>query len=162
MSDNVIEEAGAPLPPPTSGSELAQQIGCRPDEGVIVALLTERIEKVTTREVPYVDKKGRPMYLVEAWMVGWGRRVLDLVSEGNERVKWWRVKEACDAGKGQMIPVRWQGPISEIPEKYFDPRNTLLVRFYGFGPSFFPLEKPVIQEDVAEAEAVAAANDRCG
>lgn len=142
------------LPPITSGVELAKRIGAATDEGVVVALFPDSLATVVTQQASVLDKKGEHFHVILADCGPWGVRLLDLQSPNESEVKWWRVKEAAGIEQTDLIPIRWEGPIGEIPERYFRPDAFLGVRFYQHGPWFFPLEKPVVQSEVAEAQTL--------
>jgi hypothetical protein len=142
---------------PTSGSHLAQILEVRPDEGVVLAVLTEELEEITTKEIPYVDKSGEYMHVVLAHSKAWGVRAMDVLPPNGEKVKWWKAKNMIADQKLQPIPVRWEGPISEIPQQYFDKGYVLAVRFYDSGPWFFPKEQPKYSVDPELVAAVEVA-----
>lgn len=136
-----------------SGYELAQAIGANPDESVLVAVFPETIEEMTTKEIPFLDNKGAHMHLLLVNCVGWGQRAIDVVSPNDQQVKWWRVKGMVADQKVDFIPIRWQGPIGEIPSDYFEKDYILGIRFYSEGPWFFPKEQPKLKTDTALMEA---------
>lgn len=150
-------EAPAPLPKPTSGLELARLLQVDLDAGVIVAVFPDTIDEVVTQEVAVLDRKGNPMHIVLADVPGWGRRVIDLVSERNQPVRWWQVREAARIAGINEIPTRYEGPIGEIPDRYFTAGYVLGVRFYRHGPLFFPLEQPRIAAEDAVNDIIAEA-----
>lgn len=144
---------------PRTGMDLVKRLGCAADEGVVVAILPERVEEITTREIPYLNKHGEYMHVVEMESDVWGMRVLDVVDERNTTMKWWQVKMAVRQEGLELVPIRWEGPIGEIPEKYFEAkkdgsRPVLAIRFYQHGPWFWPLEKPVQAKDEAINEVI--------
>lgn len=151
----------ADIQPPTvtvtarTGVEIAKALGVGLDEGVIVALLPDVIDEVTTQEVPIIDSKGERMHAIYFDCGSWGRRLVDIVGSDKKPVKWWRVKEAAKQEGKDLIPIRWHGPIGEIPERYLD-RGVTAIRFYQHGPFFFPMEQPKVKpNEMAEAvEAV--------
>lgn len=141
---------------PANGVELAQSINARLDEGVVIAVMPAVIEEITTQEIPFIDKKGEYMHAVFADLGPWGVRMMDVISPNDERIKWWRVKGiAQDRGK-DLIPIRWQGPIGEIPQQYFEKDYVLAVRFTQHGPFFFPGEQPKLKTDATLLEAADA------
>ncbi len=142
--------------PPRNGVELAKSINAPLDEGVLVAVFPDVIDEITTQEIPFIDKKGEYMHAVFADCGAWGRRMMDVISPNDERIKWWRVKGmAQDQGK-DLIPVRWQGAIGEIPLMYFENGYVLAVRFTQHGPWFFCLEQPKLRTDSRLEEAADA------
>ena len=151
------------LPPVTSGVELAKRLGCELDEGVVVALLPDEIDEVLTYEIPYIDKKGERCHAVTTKCGPWGVRLLDVQSPNDQKFKWWNVKEIAAVEKVQLVPVRWQGPIGEIPARYLERGGVVGIRFNDHGPWFFPKEKPAVESEDAEVktmvDAVAAVRD---
>jgi hypothetical protein len=139
---------------PTSGLEVATQLQVTHDAGVVVAILPDGIEEVTSREVPILDAHDQRMHLVEMHTGPWGIRAVDLISPYEEDVKWWRVKEAARQESVDVIPIRWEGPIAEIPSKYFEEGVVLAVRFYQHGPWFWPLEQPRFEKEEAINAAI--------
>jgi len=135
-----------------NASQLTKMLGCDGDEGVVVAVFPEVIDEVVTQEISYLDKKGDHCHAVISQCGPWGQRCLDIQSPNDEPIKWWRVKEAAAIEKLNLIPVRWEGPISEIPERYFVEGYVLAIRFWAHGPFFFPKEKPVVKSEEAEAQ----------
>lgn len=138
---------------PKSGYDLAQLLDCDRHEGVVVAVFPSVVDEVLTQEVPYVDKKGDRFHVVLAVAGPWGERLMDLQSPNDLRVKWWRVKEAAHVLRLDLVPVRWQGPIQEIPQQYFENGYVLGIRFVNHGPWFFPLEQAKLRTDSALLEA---------
>lgn len=138
---------------PTSGAHLAKMLEADPTEGVVVAVLQEELDEVTTKEVPFVDGSGEYMHVVLMHSRHWGERALDVVASNEEKVKWWRAKAIINDQKLEMVPIRWEGPIGEIPQQYFDKDYVLAIRFYDAGPWFFPKEQPsfVVPEHLMEA-----------
>ena len=151
-----MEQLELPFPPapkaPESGVELARMIGAALDEGVVVVLFPERLERIGRSEVSYLDRKGQHFTGVFADCGPWGVRLLELESPNESEVKWWRVKEAAQAEGADLVPVRWEGPIGEIPERYFRPDAVLGVRFWAHAPFFFPLEKPQVAAEEQTSE----------
>lgn len=135
-----------------SGYELAKAIGANPEETVMVAVFPSSIEEVTTKEIPFLDTKGDHMHVVIVHTPAWGARVIDVVSPNEQPIKWWRVKSMVADQKLDFVPVRWQGPIGEIPSDYFEKDYVLAVRFYQHGPWFFPGEKPDLRTDAVPAD----------
>lgn len=129
--------------PPKSGYELSLALKVNPTEGVEVALFPGTVEEAELGEPFRWSVKSRAM---PVWgiLASWGRRLLDLVVEPSEDVKWWKVKQYAKAAGANLVPVRYEGPIVEIPERYFEPGTVLGVRLYSAGPWFWPLEKPAI------------------
>jgi hypothetical protein len=147
--DEIKEHTQLELPLPiTNGVELARRIGCNLDEGVVVALFPDTLSSVVTAEASILDKKGDHLHMLLADCGPWGIRLLDLQSVNGIDVKFWMVKEAAGIERTSLIPIRWEGPIAEIPERYFAPNAFLGVRFYAHGPWFFPGEKPTVSETV--------------
>lgn len=136
---------------PESGYEMAMQIGASPEETVIVAVFPSVIEEITTKEIPFLDTKGDHMHVVLANCTEWGVRAIDVVSQNDQPVKWWRVKAMVSDLKIDFVPVRWQGPIGEIPSKYFEKDYVLAIRFYVNGPWWFPKEQPQLRTDTEES-----------
>jgi hypothetical protein len=136
-SDEEIEK-------PTSGTHLAKLLECEPDEGVVLAVFQEELEEVTTKEVPFTDSNGGYMHVVLVHTKHWGERALDVIASNEEKVKWWRAKAIIHDQKLDTVPIRWEGPIGEIPQMYFDKDYILALRFYDAGPWFFPHEQPTI------------------
>ncbi len=132
---------------PTSGAHLAKMLEVELDEGVVVAVLTEELDEVTTKEVPFVDKHGEYMHVVLFHSKAWGQRALDVIAPSDEKVKWWKAKNIIADQKLDTLPTRWEGPIGEIPQQYFDKDYVLAIRFYDSGPWFFPKEQPKFAVD---------------
>lgn len=128
---------------PKNGYDLATALAVGITEGVEVALFPGTVEEAELGEPFRWSVKGSAM---PVWgiLASWGRRLLDLVVEPSEDVKWWKVKQYAKATGANLVPVRYEGPIVEIPEKYFTPGTVLGVRLYSAGPWFWPLEKPDI------------------
>lgn len=128
---------------PKNGYDLATALAVDIGEGVEVGLFPGTVEEAELGEPFRWSIKGRAM---PVWGIlgSWGRRLLDLVVEPSEDVKWWKVKQYAKAVGADLVPVRYEGPIVEIPERYFEPGTVLGVRLYSAGPWFWPLEKPAI------------------
>ncbi len=133
---------------PRNGVELAQRIGAALDEGVVVALFPERLGEVVHSEASYLDSSGNHCFAVASVLGPWGVRLLDVEAPNGEPIKWWKVREVASIETFDLVPVRWHGPIGEIPERYFRDDAILGVRFYHHAPWFFPGQKP----DVAKTE----------
>lgn len=136
-----------------TGADLAKALKVSPDEGVLVALLPDTLETVYSQEVPYYDRDDKFCHAVIADCGPWGHRMIDLQAPSGEDIKWWRVKEARPEGI-DLIPIRWQGPIGELPERYLEKDGVVAIRFYQHGPFFFPKEKPVVRSETAEKETL--------
>ncbi len=145
-------------PRPKNGVELADTLGVRHDEGVVIAVLPAVLDEITTQEIPYLDSSGARCHVILADCAAWGERAVDVVSLGGEAIKWWKAKEAISAAGKNPLPIRWQGPVGEIPQQYFENGYVLAVRFYQFGPFFFPLEQPQVRTDTALLQAVGGAD----
>lgn len=137
---------------PTSGAHLARLLETELDEGVVVAVLQEEIEEVTTKEIPFTDKHGEYMHVVLFHTKNWGSRAMDVIAPSDEKVKWWKAKAMIADQKLDLLPIRWEGPIGEIPSTYFEKDYILAIRFYDSGPFFFPKEQPKMKVN-AELEA---------
>lgn len=137
---------------PTSGYELAKMLGVSLYEGVLVAVLPTIIDEIVTQEIPWLDEKGDHYHCTIATIAPWGERVMDVISPNGKAVKWWRVKEMLDGR--DIIPIRWQGPIGEIPQEFFDRDYVLAVRFWAHDPWFFPKEQPLVRTDSTLLDAV--------
>jgi hypothetical protein len=157
------DEVLAPLPRPTSGLELARMLDVDLDEGVVLFVFPETIEEVVTKEAPYLDKKGKPVHVVCANLLGTGQRAIDVVSPSGSPIRWWQAREAARvAGITEATP-RYEGPIGEIPERYFTAGYVVGIRFYKHGPIFFPLEQPTIAKEEAINDVIAdAVEGVCG
>ncbi len=125
---------------PTTAIELATSIGAELNEGVQVALFPSEPEEAALGPA-FAYAPGTTGAAVTAKFQSWGTRLLDIVLEGkgaNRGVKWWKVRDYARATKLDIVPVAWQGPIAEIPGKYFV--AGLGVRFFNAGPWFFPIK----------------------
>ena len=147
MSDAEVIKPEEPKPAPTSGYELAKAIDANPEETVVLAIFPEVIDEITTKELPYLDTKGEHMHACLVNAGPWGQRVIDVISPNEQPVKWWRVKAMVEGEKLDFVPIRWQGPIGEIPSQYFEKDYVLAIRFYQQGPWFFPKEQPQLKTD---------------
>lgn len=142
---------------PTSGSHLAQILEVELEESVVVAVFPETIEEITTKEVPFTDGNNEYMHVALVTSKAWGVRAMDVLAPNEEKVKWWRAKAIIQDQKLDMIPVRYQGPIAEIPQSYFENDYVLAIRFVDAGPWFFPKEQLKTEVDARLEEAVDAA-----
>jgi hypothetical protein len=138
---------------PLSGAHLAELLECDWSEGVVVAVLPEVIEEITTKEIPFTDRADEYMHVLLCLTEAWGQRAMDVVAPNEEKVKWWKAKAMMVDQKLDLIPIRWEGPISEIPQMYFDRDYVLAIRFYDSGPWFFPKEQPTLKTDAVEDAA---------
>lgn len=136
---------------PVSGMDLAALLEIDRDEGVLVAVFPEEIEEVVTKEIAFLDSKGDRYHVVLGQLGPWGERAMDVVSPNDVHVKWWRAVAMMEGY--DLIPIRWQGPIGEIPQHYFESKYVLGIRFYQYGPWFFPLEQPKLKTDSTLMEA---------
>lgn len=140
MSDNA----------PANAFELAKHLEVPMDEGVVVALFPDKVEEVTVTAEEFNGCVG-----IIGKLGPWGPRLLDLDDPKTEEVKWWRVKEFAKMNGYDLIPTRYEGPIGEIPDRFFNEGTILGVRFYQTGPWFWPLEQPAVEtEDAAQLEDV--------
>ncbi len=148
------------LPRPNNGLELAQALGVESNEGVQVALFPDTVEDVSLTGESFDWDKN-----VRAWgLVGnlgpWGPRLLDVVTEPDVDVKWWKVREFAKTNGFDHVPIRWEGAVVDIPDRYFAPGTILGVRMYNHGPWFWPLEQPTISEAAdPEVDTIAIAVD---
>lgn len=135
---------------PKSGFELAESIGADRTEGVQIALFpSEPTEEALGPEFAYAP--GVIGRAVIATFADWGPRVLDIVLEGsNKGVKWWKVRDYAKDTKQSVVPVSWQGPIVDIPEKYFTP--AMGVRFFNSGPWFWPIKGTHLEDNLRTLE----------
>jgi hypothetical protein len=133
--------------PPANGFELAKALGVEHNEGVQIALFPDKVEKVALTGDSHGWDPG-----VQAWgLIGhlgpWGDRLLDVVTEPEVDVKWWKVVEFARANGYDHVPIRWAGAIIDIPARYFEEGTILGVRLYNHGPWFWPLERPLVTEE---------------
>lgn len=142
---------------PRNGHELAQSIGSAEDEGVQVALFPcEPTEAALGEEFAYAP--GVMAQAVFAELGYWGRRLLDIILlDSNKGVKWWKVREYGKSIKAPFVPVNWQGPIVEIPDKYFVPE--LGVRFFNAGPWFWPVKGSHLEDNLAVLRGLTGGTD---
>jgi hypothetical protein len=141
---------------PQNGQDVMNALGLSPDQGVIVALFPDKLDDVGFSEQEY-EFHGKKAYGVVADLGHWGDRLLDVVTEPPTPIKWWQVKEFAAVCKLELLPTRWQGAITEIPERYFRGDGVLGIRLYEEGPWFWPLEKPVVNEAKNPEEGAIAA-----
>lgn len=139
---------------PTSGADLARILETPLDEGVALAIFTEPVDEITTKEIPFTDKNGEYAHIVLVHTKHWGVRALDVLMPSDEKVKWWKAKNIIHDQKYDTVPIRWEGPISEIPKQYFEKDYVVGIRFYDAGPWFWPKEQPKFTVDDALAAAV--------
>lgn len=134
---------------PNSGITLAQDVGCDLSEGVQVALFP--CEPSETDLGPkFAYAQGVTGRAVLASIGSWGSRVLDIVLSDGKAVKWWKVREYCRSTKQDVVPVDWQGPIADIPGKYFTP--AMGVRFWNSGPWFWPVQGTHLEDNLKVLE----------
>lgn len=122
-----------------SGSELATLTGMDANEGVIVSVYPE---KVLSGELgdEFVYEQGVQGFPVFADLGPWGKRLIDIVTEPAVAVKWWKVRDYAREHGVNLVPERWQGAVTEIPEQYFTNDYVLGIRLYNEGPWFWPKE----------------------
>lgn len=130
---------------PKNAFELAKQLEVPLDEGVVVALFPEKLEEVSVTAEEFNGSVG-----IIGKLGPWGPRLLDLDDTATPEVKWWRVKEFAKMNGYDLIPTRYEGPIGEIPDRYFNEGTILGVRFYQTGPWFWPLEQPKVETEEGE------------
>lgn len=130
---------------PENASELIRALGCDPNEGVQIALFPEAVTNVEMAGEPFRYDPDTEAYGIVGDLGPWGKRLLDLVTDPPTPVKWWKVVDLGRERGLDMVPIRWYGAISDIPDRYFQPGTILGIRFYNEGPWFWPLEKPQIQ-----------------
>ena len=151
---------------PANSWELIKTLNVEPTEGVVVAIFPSSVESVAlTGEKYKYDKES------EAWGIigdikGWGTRLLDIVTDPAKEVKWWKVREFGKVYGYDLVPDVWNGGIQDMPQEYFDADEDgtfkyLGVRFYNYGPWFWPLERPKInfEEDPDEVKIKKAAEN---
>lgn len=139
------------LTSPTSGLELANQLGVKHDEGVQVALFPESVTDLhlTDAWMPWGAKGEEKAYgVVGNWMSQ--TRLIDLMAPGD--VKWWMVRNFAKNHGLDIVPVRWSGQITDIPAAYFAEGTVLGIRFSNHGPWFWPLEKPETQFEESDEQ----------
>lgn len=122
---------------PKNAWELCEEIGADKDEGVEVALFPVEVTEARLGD-SFAWAPGVVGIPVFATCGEWGERLIDVVTEPSTKVKWWKVRNAGRELKVSWLPVSWQGPVSEIPEKYFSDIN-VGIRFFNDGPWFWPL-----------------------
>lgn len=135
---------------PKTGAELAQSIGADLNEGVQIALFPDELSDAELGpEFTYAP--GVTARAVIAKVGEWGTRVLDLVLDGSGKgVKWWKVRGYAKEEKMDLVPVTWQGPISEIPERLFSAK--MGVRFFNSGPWFWPIAGSHLEDNLTLLE----------
>ena len=138
--------------PITSGYELAKRIGVPADSGVVVALFPAVLETAVWQEASMLNSKGEHYSALFADCGPWGIRLLDIACPRGTDVKWWQVKEAAHVEEADLIPIRWEGPIGEIPDRYFRDDAVTGIRFYRHSPWFWPREKPILREEDTRSE----------
>jgi hypothetical protein len=143
---------------PKSGYHLAELLKCDINDGVEMALFPE---PVTSGRL---GTSFRYNDTTTAWPVfadlgPWGERLLDIVTDPAEDVKWWKVRMFAKENGYNLPPSRYSGPISTIPDKYFNPEAHMGIRFYGGGPWFWPfspaeeVESAVRSDDAKTADS---------
>lgn len=138
---------------PKNAFELMTALGVKPDEGVQVAVFPDKVEEVALTGAEHPWGKSAKAWGVLGKLGPWGDRLLDVATSDDSPVKWWQVVEFARQNGYDTVPVRYSGPISEIPDSFFEKGYVLGVRFYNEGPWFWPLEQPVVTEAVSEEEA---------
>lgn len=141
---------------PTSGLHLAKILKVDPSEGIVLAVFPEAVDEIVTQEIPYFDVDSNYMHVVMCKAGAWGMKAMDVVTPCDERVKWWRARAMMTAEKMDILPIRYEGPIGEIPQSYFDNDYVFGIRFYDSGPWFWPKEQPKSSDQKAVMDAVEA------
>ncbi len=146
---NIIKQSSISIP--RNAWELTESIGADQYEGVQVAIFpSEPSEAALGAEFAYAPGViGTPVF---ATFEAWGPRLLDVLLNDTARgVRWWKVKEYARAHKVDYVPVNWQGPIAEIPDKFF--ANPLTgIRFWSAGPWFWPIKQSYMEDNLKVLE----------
>jgi hypothetical protein len=137
-------------------SSIIESTGCDPGDGILVSLLNREITDVGTAEYDIEDGKNECPIMVVG-RLDKSIRVMDLQQPSGRPVKWWRVKQAAARRGMDTIPIRWEGQIQDIPQRYLEGEGIVALRFYAHGPWFFPREQPVIRP--LETEQIATAHE---
>lgn len=138
MSEQLIAE---------NATELYNYLGVPPAEGVVVAIFPRRIQRVALTGEEFSLDAGTDVRGVVANLGTFGGdRLLDLF--GGMDFKWWKVKEFAAFHGFELVATSYQGPISEVPDRFFDLGEGVLgVRFYQHGPWFWPGVQPEVELD---------------
>jgi hypothetical protein len=130
---------------------LASLPGCDPDEGIVIAYFPCEVkDHYLLPELTMNWAPGQQAAPVCSDLGPWKERLLDIAVTLDSKellsvepeVTWGDVREAARELKLNEVPIRWHGPLSEVPYEYFEPKPGVWVgfRFYNHGPWFFPLE----------------------
>jgi hypothetical protein len=123
---------------------LHELIGTLRDQRVMIAVLPEMPELAPIVWTPRTDR-GKALGLVLYQHRG-ELRVLDVESEdGSRGQRWWKVVAIARTERMDTIPVRYDGPASDIPERYLmeHPNEVVLMRLADRGPWFQLQRRPL-------------------
>lgn len=126
---------------------LYRQLGLDPDERVLVTLLPEYPESVEGFVTDHsLGDKRYPVTLYVADLGPLGERVVDASVPSGKPVRWWQVTAICRLEKADWLPIRYDGPVSDIPINLLTRSDYPMLRLSVGGP-WIQLRNPQTKED---------------